>query len=405
MRVLHTSDWHLGRTLYNRIRYKEQQAFLDWLLDCCQREAIDILLIAGDIFDNTTPSHQAQQLYYQFLHRATLICQQIVVIGGNHDSPSLLDAPRALLAQNNIHVVGGAELDLDAQVLVVNNTEQQAMAIICAVPYLRDNLIRQAKPGESFADKDNKLIQGIQQHYQNVVALAEQQRVESAQPVPIIAMGHLFTAQGKTIEGDGVRDLYIGSLAHFDAALFPDCIDYLALGHLHSAQKVGGQDHLRYSGSPIAMGFGEAKQQKMVLKIEFEQCQPTVNPIPVPCFQALVQISGDLAHITAKIEHLVADDRSAWLEIIYQGAIMPPAELNQQIQELVQDTELDVLQLKQSAARHYTLSPQAMESLDNLSVFEVFERCLETQQEVPAEDLSELRQAYQEILMQLEHVD
>ncbi|MCB1811372.1 MAG: exonuclease subunit SbcD, partial [Candidatus Competibacteraceae bacterium] len=109
MRILHTSDWHLGRTLYNRARYEEFEAFLNWLAEILEREQIDVLLVAGDIFDNTTPSHRAQALYYQFLHAiANSACRHVVVIAGNHDSPSLLDAPQALLRYLNVHVLGGA---------------------------------------------------------------------------------------------------------------------------------------------------------------------------------------------------------------------------------------------------------------------------------------------------------
>ena len=95
LRLLHTSDWHLGRTLYGRKRYEEFGAFLDWLAETIRRDEIDVLLVAGDVFDNSAPSHRAQELYYRFLCRAAASCRHIVVAAGNHDSSSFLDAPKS----------------------------------------------------------------------------------------------------------------------------------------------------------------------------------------------------------------------------------------------------------------------------------------------------------------------
>src|SRR5690606_9614149 len=105
--------------------------------------------------------------------------------------------------------------------------------------------------------------------YAGIVSLARQKRDALGVDIPVVAMGHLFTAGGKTVEGDGVRELYVGSLAHVAVSIFPDDLDYVALGHLHVPQKVGDSDSVRYSGSPLPMGFGEAGQQKSVVIVEF----------------------------------------------------------------------------------------------------------------------------------------
>lgn len=107
MRILHTADWHLGRALYQKKHYAEFEAFLDWLADPITEHAVDVLLIAGDVFDASTPSNRAQSLYYQFFNKvAQGSCRHIVIIGGNHDSPSFLNAPKALLQALDVHVVG-----------------------------------------------------------------------------------------------------------------------------------------------------------------------------------------------------------------------------------------------------------------------------------------------------------
>ena len=270
MKILHTSDWHLGRTLYGRRRYEEFEAFLIWLVETIQQNQIDALLVAGDIFDTSAPSHRAQELYYRFLCRmAASCCRHVVVVAGNHDSPSFLNAPKELLRALDVYVVGNASENLEDEVLVLTAKHGAPELIVCAVPYLRDRDIRVAEAGESIEDKERKLIEGIRSHYADVASLAELKRTELGTEIPIVAMGHLFTAGGQTIDGDGVRELYVGSLAHVTAGIFPENLNYVALGHLHVPQKVNGSEVIRYSGSPLPMGFGEATQQKSVVIVDF----------------------------------------------------------------------------------------------------------------------------------------
>lgn len=253
MKILHTSDWHLGRTLYGRKRYTEFAAFLDWLGDTIENEAVDALLVAGDVFDTSTPSNQAQALYYRFLCRiAASSCRHVVIIAGNHDSPSFLEAPGELLRVLNVYVVGSMSDKLEDEVIVLDDEKGNPQAVVCAVPYLRDREVRSVEPGENQDDKNRKLIAGLKNHYASVCRLAENRRQElqqdAALTIPLIAMGHLFTAGGKTLDGDGVRELYVGNLAHVGGDVFPGCIDYLALGHLHVPQRVGNDERMRYSG-------------------------------------------------------------------------------------------------------------------------------------------------------------
>ena len=176
-------------------------------------------------------------------------CRHVVVIAGNHDSPSFLNAPKELLKALNVHVVGNASDCLEDEVLVLRNAQDAPELIVCAVPYLRDRDIRTAEAGESVEDKERKLTDGIRAHYAAVTALAEQKRAEFGGDIPVVGMGHLFTAGGQTIDGDGVRELYVGSLAYVTAQSFHS-FDYLALGHLHIPQMVSGTETMRYSGSP-----------------------------------------------------------------------------------------------------------------------------------------------------------
>ena len=405
MRILHTSDWHIGRTLYGRKRYEEFESFLTWLTDTIQQNAIDALLVAGDIFDTSAPSNRAQELYYRFLCRvAASSCRHVVVIAGNHDSPSFLNAPKELLKALDVHVIGSITESPEDEVLVLRNEQDAPELIVCAVPYLRDRDIRMAEAGESVEDKERKLIDGIRTHYAAVAALAEQKREELGVDIPIVGTGHLFTAGGQTVDGDGVRELYVGSLAHVTAGIFPACFNYLALGHLHVPQEVNGSETIRYSGSPLPMGFGEAKQQKSVCQVEFHSTAASVQLIDVPVFQRLERVKGDWDGISSRILELSAtgspNGSGVWLEVIYDGTEVI-GDLRERLEAAISGTQMEILRIKNNRIIDRVLGQiHEEETLDDLNVNDVFERCLAVH-DVPEEQRPELLRAYQETVSSL----
>lgn len=408
MRILHTSDWHLGRTLYGRKRYAEFTSFLDWLLETIEAQRIDTLLVAGDVFDTNTPGTRAQELYYKFLYQvAASCCRHVVVIAGNHDSPSFINAPKELLLALNVHVVGAMTDDLNSEVITLSH-DGLTEAIICAVPYLRDKDIRSIEPGETIDDKNAKLIQGLKNHYVEVCKIAEkkQKAIKDAAGVhvPIIGMGHLFTAGGKTTEDDGVRELYVGSLAHVHVDTFPSSIEYMALGHLHVPQIVGGRANLRYCGSPIPMGFGEAKQTKQVIVVEFENQKVSIEELIIPCFQILVKIVGNLDDINQRLNELLMANNSVWLEVEYRGKEIV-SNLRQIIADKTEGTAIEVLRIKNSHLSERLMGEVSIEeTLDDLKPEEVFKRCLDAY-EVVDEDRQILTHCYQEIINQIQQED
>ena len=396
MKILHTSDWHIGRTLCGRKRYEEFEAFLIWLEETLHQEQVDTLLVAGDVFDTGAPSNRAQELYYRFLSRvATSSCRHVVVIAGNHDSPSFLNAPRELLEALHVHVIGCVSDNREDEVLVLSKEAGSPELIVCAVPYLRDRDIRVAEAGESIEDKERKLIEGIRSHYAEVAALAEQKRTELGAEIPIIAMGHLFTTGGQTVDGDGVRELYIGSLAHVSAGIFPNALDYLALGHLHVPQKVNDSDVMRYSGSPLPMGFGEAKQEKSVCLVKFAGVEADVRLIKVPAFQRLERVKGSWEELSARILELSAAGSRAWLEVVYEGDEVV-GDLRERLDTAVSGSGMEILRVKNNRIIDRVLNQiHDNETLDDLNVNDVFERCLSVH-EVPEAQRQELFRAYQE---------
>lgn len=405
MKVLHTSDWHIGRTLCGRQRYEEFEAFLEWLAELIEREGVDLLLVAGDIFDNSTPGNRAQELYYRFLCRvAAASSRHVVVTAGNHDSPSFLNAPRELLKFLNVHVVGDPSDSPADELLVIDGPDREPRLIVCAIPYLRDRDIRVAEAGESVEEKERKIIDGIRLHYRRVCQAAEEKRALLNRPVPIVAMGHLFAAGGRTAEGDGVRELYIGSLAQVETDLFPACIDYLALGHLHIPQAVGGSDFIRYSGSPLPIGFGEAGQQKSVVLITFSGSSPQVRTIAVPRFQRLQTLRGDWPSIAREIGALKSQGSQAWLEIVYEGGEIA-GDLRARVDEAVSGSGIGILRIRNNRVPERCLSGAgAEETLDDLDATEVFQRCLQAH-EVPEAQRPALLSAYREVIVSLSETD
>ncbi len=402
LKILHTSDWHLGRSLYGQNRHAEFAAFLDWLMQTLQQERVDVLMIAGDVFDTITPNHAAQELYYRFLAQvsAYCLCRHIIIIGGNHDSASFLNAPKALLFALNVHVIGAATNPIDKEVLVLKNAQGEPAAIVCAVPYLRDRDVRLSVDGESSQDKSLALTQGIKDHYRQALAIAEHKQQELGSNAPIIARGHLFSQGGMTLDADGVRELYVGSLAHIGADCF-DGFDYVALGHLHVPQAVGGQAHIRYCGSPIPMGFGEAKQQKQVLHVAFTGRLPEITAINIPNFQVLQRIQGDLPHIQAELKQLMQSGSTAYIEVVYQGNELV-ADLSEKLDAQVQGSDLRLLRVYNRQFVNKVLASAHDETaLPDLNPTEVFEACM-AQHDLDDAQKVQLRSSYQQVLQQVE---
>lgn len=495
--LLHTSDWHLGRRLYGKPRYDEFKQFLDWQLQTLREQKVDVLLIAGDIFDTTAPSNQAQNLYYDFLSQVCHTdCRHVIIVAGNHDSASFLEAPKQLLKSFNIHIIGSMTDTPTDEVITLSDKSGQPELIVMAVPYLRDRDVRTVGHGERLDDKERKLAQGIKAHYAQIadIAMAQQAQLKAKykRTIPIVATGHLFTVGGQTMEGDGVRDLYVGSLGSIGAEIFHPHIDYVALGHLHIPQVVGGQPHIRYAGSPIAMGFGESRQQKQVHLLRFDanpdllsqplqtltiQKKPLVSAptpvkkrksvshasmdlfadealpepsmlgaintdaeinaevdaqasseaqydtpsyhlsgqpyniaklsdttllqsLPVPVFQSIQTLKGDWQTIKTNLYSLKKSQQSVWLEVVYDGQEVV-GDLSEKIAELVKDSRLEVLRIKNQQKRDQVMQSQRIdESLEELNPTQVFERCLIAHQ-VLEEQKPMLWSRYTEVLESL----
>jgi exonuclease SbcD len=401
LRILHTSDWHLGRMLHGRQRHEEFAAFLHWLHQAAVQHEVDILAVAGDIFDTTTPGSKTQQLYYNFLcQMAASPCRHLIVTAGNHDSPSFLSAPKKLLRALNIHVIAAKGDSPADEVLLLRNQQDGPEAIVCAVPFLRDRDLRTAAPGQSMEERERDLAEGIRRHYAEVCAAAAAVQQGLPQPVPVIGMGHLFAAGGSMVEGDGSRSLYVGDLACVGADAFPPLLDYVALGHLHTPQLVQGNETRRYSGAPLVMSFAEAGKGKSICLVDFTENGPQVRVLPVPVFQEIRSIRGGWLKIAEELGRLRVEQRRIWLEVVHEDSELI-SDLRERVEQLVAGSGLEVLRIRSLRPADQNLCAEREgETLAELAHEQVFLRCLAAH-EIPAEQQSGLLTAYQEISHEL----
>lgn len=397
MRLLHTSDWHLGQHFMGKSRQAEHQALIDWLLAQVEEHAVDAVLVAGDIFDTGTPPSYARELYSQLVVRLHAAGVALLLLGGNHDSVATLDESRELLARLGATVVAAAgRADADAAVLVLPERGGAPGCVVCAIPFIRPRDVLQSQAGQSAEDKQQSLQAAIQAHYQAVYAAADDRRAalaaELGRPLPLIATGHLTTVGASASES--VREIYVGALEAFPTSAFPPA-DYIALGHIHRPQRVGGLAHIRYSGSPIPLGFDEARQQKEVLLVDLDAGGlKAVTPLPVPRFQGLVAVAGNLDELAGAIGAAAAEgnrDRPAWLEVtVAEDDYLP--DLPARIEALAAGWPVEVLRIRrQRGSAAARLAAESLETLDELGPDEVFARRL-AQEELP----DELRQALTE---------
>ncbi len=311
MRILHTADWHIGKTLYKQQLNEEIRLFFDWLIELIQSERVDVLLVSGDVFDLANPSNADKQLYYSMLHRLNSLGVKCIITAGNHDSPSLIEGPKDLLDQLDIHVIGHGS-PAERQLLKVEASDGSA-AHILAVPFLRAGDVHMSQTGLSYEDKVSALRRGIIEHYQSLQKMAQLQDPA----LPVIAMGHLYIQGVSLSEKRSERDIHIGNLAGLSVDRLEGLFDYVALGHIHRPQQLNAEGTIRYSGSPISLSFSERKDKKQVVLLEIEAAKLSdVRSVSVPVFRSLARVSGTLDEVkTALDAYRSAGQLAAYIEI------------------------------------------------------------------------------------------
>jgi len=404
MRLLHTSDWHLGQTFHDFDRSHEHGRFLDWLLDTLEAEQADALLIAGDVFDNSNPSADSQRQFYHFLTDAKRRAPKldIVVIAGNHDSAGRLEAPTPLLEAFDVAAIGyarrpQADIQLDRLVVPLKNRDGDIAAWCLAIPFLRPGDVpRVETDGDPYPE-------GVKRLYRQTLELALDRR-ETGQA--IVALGHCHMTGGQTSE-DSERRIVIGGLGELPVEMFDPAIAYVALGHLHRAQQVGGQARVRYSGSPLPMSFTEIRYCHQVVRIDLDgDLVADVMPVPVPRFVQLLQVPEQPAPIDEVLDALKAlalpdspsPDTWPYLQVRVQSNTFDPT-LRTRIESILENKPVRLTHIERSNPSLGDRSTATFQSIDDIKRLQpdgVFrELCLQALQREPS---AELLQAFGELL-------
>ncbi|MFM5808574.1 exonuclease SbcCD subunit D C-terminal domain-containing protein [Aeromonas veronii] len=403
MKILHTADWHLGHQLHGHDRRFEHDAFLDWLSDTLKAREIDALLVAGDLFDTANPPASAWQQLYRFLARlrAEMPRLNMVLIGGNHDSPSKLDAPHELLRAFDLHLVGSisrdseGKLETDRLLVPLQDREGKIAAWCAAVPFLRSSDLRV----ESLEEGQDRLIEGVRQVYAEVLA---EGRARCGEDLPLIAMGHAYLAAGQLSELSERRVLG-GNQHALPAELFAGA-DYTALGHLHLAQSPAEGVH--YSGSPLPLSLAEANYNHQVLEVTFAEGKLTgLERIPVPRAVEMIRLPqstlDDALNAIASLELPACPQEAQPFLEVRLLLPKPEARIRERILAAIADKPVRLARIstQYQGSGGGLADGRERRRLDELSPTEVFRLCYQRQFE--GEPEAGLVASFEEILEQV----
>ncbi|MGN5224831.1 exonuclease SbcCD subunit D C-terminal domain-containing protein [Aeromonas veronii] len=403
MKILHTADWHLGHQLHGHDRRFEHDAFLDWLSDTLKVREIDALLVAGDLFDTANPPASAWQQLYRFLARlrAEMPRLNMVLIGGNHDSPSKLDAPHELLRAFDLHLVGSinrdseGKLETDRLLVPLQDKEGNIAAWCAAVPFLRSSDLRV----ESLEEGQDRLIEGVRQVYAEVLA---EGRARCGEDLPLIAMGHAYLAAGQLSELSERRVLG-GNQHALPVDLFA-AADYTALGHLHLAQSPAEGVH--YSGSPLPLSLAEANYNHQVLEVTFAEGKLTgFERIPVPSAVEMIRLPqstlDDALNAIASLELPACPQEAQPFLEVRLLLPKPEARIRERILAAIADKPMRLARITTSyqGSGEGLADGRERRRLDELSPTEVFRLCYQRQFE--GEPEAGLVASFEEILEQV----
>ena len=381
MRLLHTSDWHLGQTFLQFERSYEHQSFLSWLLDTLERESVDGLLIAGDVFDNSNPSAAAQNMLYGFLTEAhrRVPHLNIVLTAGNHDSPGRLEAPAPFLSLFDARVVGQVArndegIQVEQLVYPLKNREGQVAAWCIAMPFLRPGDVPRVEAA------DDPYMAGIEALYRQAFEVACARR-EAGQA--IVAMGHCHMTGSETSD-DSERRIVVGGAEALSAGVFDEGIGYVALGHLHLPQKIKGDETRRYSGSPFPMSFSEIHYPHQVVVFDLDGTAVTnIREIRVPRRVELLKVPASarpLDEVLAELTALELPERpeAEWPYLLVRVQLTQPEPgLRSQIESVLEGKPVRLARIEPTYPKggaDETATAMSVDEMHALAPSDFFER-------------------------------
>jgi exonuclease SbcD len=308
MRLLHTSDWHLGISLHRAPMLSDQEAFLAWLRDLAVDRAVDGILVCGDVYDRAIPPVEAVRVLEQALIDLSAVCP-VVVISGNHDSPARLGFGGRLMEQSDVHLRAGVD-DIDRPVRLTGS--DGVTVLVYALPYLEPDIVRdRLDAGRSHAAVLEAAMHRVRTHLAGQRSTGDTPRA--------VVMAHAFIAGGAA--SDSERDVTVGGIADAPVSVFAG-VDYVALGHLHGPQAVSAEPLARYSGTPLAYSFSEEAHEKSVTIIDLPpDGAVTLETVPTPVPRPLVTLTGTLADLLDDPRYEPA--RDAWVRVVLTDVVRP----------------------------------------------------------------------------------
>ncbi|ABM08240.1 exonuclease SbcCD subunit D [Paenarthrobacter aurescens] len=361
MRLLHTSDWHLGRSFHGVGMLDAQRNFVDQLVSLVQSKSVDVVLIAGDVYDRALPGLDVVKLLDDALVRITQAGAGVVLTSGNHDSAIRLGFASRLLERGGVHLRTKVE-DIDVPVLFplggdenAKNSTLNGQVVVYGIPYLEPRLVAERLGAEN-ANHFDVTLAAVERIRRDVEAR------RASGPVYPVVLAHTFASGGITSESE--RDLSIGGLGAVPLDLFDD-FAYTALGHLHGRQELA--PHVRYSGSPLAYSFSEAKHHKGAWLVDLD----AGGVIAVE--EVLWEAPKALATLRGTLDDLLGAEEHAWAENAYCQITLTDTQRPAQAMERVRTRFPDTLVLsfdpQGAAARTSTsYSNRLAEAEDDLGV-------------------------------------
>ena len=353
LRLVHTADWHLGHHLHGVSREPEHEQFLAWLTDTLEEVGADALIVAGDIFDSANPPAVAQSMFYGFLREAKrrLPGLDIVLIAGNHDSAARLAAPAALLEAFDIRVAGGLPrgtdggIDWPALMVPLRDANGKTAAWCGAMPFLRNADLPPVDPAE---DRD-PLVEGVRARYGELI---EGLRERCGDGEAMVLTGHAYLT-GTRLSELSERKVLGGNQHALPAGIFPDDVDYAALGHLHLAQCVGGREGVRYSGSPIPLSLDESGYPHQVVRVDIAaRGACSITPIRVPRTVEILRVPRNgalpLDDAISALEALDLPDCAPVLQPFLEVRVLlerPEPGLRRRLDEVLADRPVRLLKI------------------------------------------------------------
>lgn len=345
MRILHTSDWHLGKKLFRLDRTEEHQIFLDWLLQQLKDKKIDVLLIAGDIFDTPTPPHQSLEMFYEFLHKVSTQTEtQTYIIAGNHDSGLLLEAPSKLLRPHRVKIWGKLSQNTEDHWIRVKCNEE--VIDLCAIPFFRSYELLPNGEGDPLETLGRYLTK------------------EKTFP-QVLMLHHLA---GKFEESGSEQVISLSGVDSIPNESFQS-FDYVALGHIHKPQRIGPKAY--YSGSPIAMRFSETISKSLIM-INTQGSTFEVEKLEIPCSRKLYIVKTDEKNWRNDLENIKEESPLTPMIEIQIKLDQPVIGLINEIKERIQEKGMELLSYLPEFAG-IERSDQKNQKLFELSPLEIFE--------------------------------